>query len=301
MTPWRRPLRRAISAIVGTIGIVSLSAAFGMSTAWADTSTPITIPSEDVFLMPSGQTLDVVERVQIKNTAQAAQDVSIPFPSGATSASVSNVPKQNVTVQGKVVHVEVAPGQQTPVVTFQMSIAAMTSVQITVHTDDPVDLVHIYVPIGNVALSAPGLMPDSQTTTVAGTDFRVFTHGSLAGSSDYTMSLSMLPTVTSSSAGQGLPIIGTSTTGQANTWQAIGNLALAALILAVALIGIRTSLNRGSVRGREDADSALEQSWEDLEMAYAAGRLDVVEYERRRTLLRDQIARRRLRNQAVSR
>lgn len=249
----------------------------------------VSIGSEDVFLIPTSGTLQVAERIDLTNSSGKVTDVQLPLPAGAKQVTVTNVPKASVSVNQHAVTLHaVQAGKLNPVVTFTISFSDQTSVQLTLHSNNDVALLHIYVPIGNAALSAPGLMTQTQTTQVAGKNFRVFTHGELSANSDFTMSLSLLPNVTSNQAIAGLPMIGTDSESAANTLQAVGNLVLAAAILVIALLGIR-SMTVGQFRSKRPED-ALFRTWEEVEQAHEAGHLSDEEYERRRLAIRRRIS-----------
>lgn len=247
------------------------------------------ITSEDVFLIPANGSLQVAERISLSNSSGQAQDVQLPLPAGAQQVDVTNVPQRSVSVSKQGVTLRgVKSGPVDPVVTFTLSFSDQTAVQLTLHNTYDLSLLHIYVPIGNAALSAPGLMAQTQTAQISGTNFRVFTHGELPPNSDFTLSLSLLPNVTPTQAISGLPVIGTDSQGSASSLQAVGNLVLAAAILVIALLGIR-SMMAVSVSSKQP-EEALYLAWEEVERAYEAGQLDDAEYERRRSSVRRRIA-----------
>lgn len=253
----------------------------------------ISIAKEQVFFLPTtSNNLQVVEQVTVQNAGSRAQDLHFVLPQGATSPSVQGVGNalvsqsgQDLTVKGAAKH-----GTSQAVVSYVLPFSNQTSVNLTLHTDYAVYLMAIFVPIGNVALSATGLMPDTSTTTIAGTNFRVFTHGTMTANSDWTASISMLPPVTRNQGVNGLPVIGMDSQSQSTMWEAILNLAMAAAILVIALLGIRSTVGKGAGQTRLGPAQALMNSWEEAERAFSEGRLDKSEYEKRTSSIRRRLA-----------
>ncbi|KPV42041.1 hypothetical protein [Alicyclobacillus ferrooxydans] len=261
--------------------------------ALAATGANLVVPKEQVFLLPTtNNALQVVLQVTVENGTASPQDIQFVLPRGAESPTVQGVSKNDVQEQGQLLTIKNAakPGTSTVVAAYSLPFSGQTSVQLTLHTEYPVYLMNIFVPIGNVALSAPGLMPDTQTTSIAGTDFRVFSHGAMDANSDWTASLSMLPNVTSNQAVQGLPVIGMDSQSAATTWQAIGNLAMAAAILVIALLGIRSTVGKGATAVKNGPQEALMRSWEEAERAFMEGRLEKSDYERRTSSIKRRLA-----------
>ncbi|MCL6454394.1 MAG: hypothetical protein K6T78_12360 [Alicyclobacillus sp.] len=285
----RRTLARMLTAFA--LGFAGWSAGVAGSPAFAASRAAAgEVVSDDVILLPSGSSLQVAERLNIRVPGRQAEDVSIPIPSGAEQVTVTNVPPGASSIEnGRIRLHRVDAAGVSPVVTFSIPVHGQTSIQLTLHFDMAVDLMHIYVPIGNMALSAPGLMTQTETTQIAGTDFRVFTHGQLPAGSDYTLGLSVLPSVTQDASTDGLPVIGTDSQSTASGVQAVGNLVLAGAILVIALLGIRSTMARRR-RTPEGATDALYQAWEDIEVRFARGQLDEVERDRRAAAIRRRLA-----------
>lgn len=284
---------RRLVGLGTALGVSMIALAGFPGSADAATQANLVIPKEQVFFLPTTNSdLQVVQQVTVQNTSNAAEDLQFQLPAGAVSPAVQGVSTSAVHVSGQdlVVTGGAKPGNTTEVISYTLPFSGQTSVQLTLHTNYPVYIMNIFVPIGNVALSAPGLMPQTETTSIAGTDFRVFSHGEMAANTDWTASISMLPTVTSTQAVKGLPIIGMSSQSSSTTWKAIGNLVMAAVILVVALVGIRSAVGKGAGKARVGAYQALMNSWEETERAFAEGRLEEPDYRKRTSVMKRRLA-----------
>jgi hypothetical protein len=279
--------------IAGLLAGVMLFSGQAQAANQATSQADISIPKEQVFFLPTtANDLQVVEQVTVQNGGNSVQDLHFRLPQGAASPSVQAVGNTGISQTGQVLTVKGAakPGTSQAVVSYVLPFSSQTSVNLTLHTDYPVYLMNIFVPIGNVALSATGLMPQTSTTSIAGTNFRVFTHGAMTANSDWTASISMLPSVTSNQAVKGLPIIGMDSQSGSTTWEAILNLAMAAAILVIALLGIRSTVGKGAGQAKVGPADALMNSWEEAERAFAEGRLDKSDYEKRTSSIKRRLA-----------
>jgi hypothetical protein len=291
-----RSIRHSSACLLLTLIVVSALSVFGLTHAekvLAATHSPLAVTKEQVFLLPTkSNDLQVLLQPTVQNQASVPEDFHVQLPKGASQATVQGVPANQVQQIGQelVVHAGAKPGNSTETISYTLPFANQTSIGLTLHTDYPVYVMSIYVPIGNVALSAPGLMPVSQTTSIAGMDFRVFSHGEMAANTDWTASLSMLPAVTNNQAVQGLPIIGMSSQSSSTTWEAISNLLMAAVILMIALIGIKSTVGKGIGRQQLTASESLMNSWEETERSYQQGQLDEADYQKRTLVLKRRLA-----------
>lgn len=285
--------RWSLRLLAAVVMMFSWMVIFFSGYAEAATQANLVVSREQVFFLPTtSNDLQVVEQVTVQNSGSTPEDLRFKLPEGAGQPAVQGVSANQISRSGQDLMISKAakPGTSTEVVSYTLPFGKQTSVQLTVHTYYPVYAMNIFVPIGNVALSAPGLMPNTQTTTIAGTDFRVFSHGEMAAGADWTASISMLPTVTSNQAVKGLSVIGMDSQSGATTWQAIGNLAMAAAILIIALIGIRSTVGKGRTVGKAGAYESLMNSWEETERAFSEGRLNETDYERRASSIKRRLA-----------
>jgi hypothetical protein len=253
--------------------------------AYAQTAA-ITVPTAQLLFMPQGsKEFNVIQVLSVKNSTTVAKDVHLYFPNNAKAVAVQGVKDIKGLLKGhQIVLRHWAKPEATTKVTFTYSLplTSGTSVQLTLHSAYAVYMTHIYIPIGNTALSATGLMPDTQAITIGGTHFRVFSKPGIQPGQDYTLSLSLLPQTTSPDAVKGLPIIGLQDQLAGSTIQAVGNLLIAAIILIVGLLSIRSTQYGKGAQRRLSQPEALYAAWEATERDFQAGRLEQEDYEQRR-------------------
>jgi len=251
--------------------------------AYADST--ISVTQEQIFLVPVPihNVVQVVEVLRVKNPDATSQNVSIGLPDGYSNLSVPNTAAKNVSSDSA--HVTIAkvarPNTTTDVtVVYVLPFATAQALQMTLHSDYAVDAAHIYIPIGGVALSAQNLLVSTQTVTISGTTFRQFSRLGIQPGDDWTISLQSLPTGTVTSPTiAGLPILGTDADSSGNTIAAIGNLVLAAFILVLGLVSIRSTERMLPVSKRE----GLMRAWTGLERQRTDGVMEELEYQRKRT------------------
>lgn len=261
-------------------------------TAFAEQGLNVT--DEQILFMPvQNHTFEVVEVLDVKNPLPQAQDIVITLPTGYQALSVagdSEVAKQ-VTGQTLTLPKWAKAGITTKVTfTYVLPMSGQTGVQTTLHSNYPVLVAHLYLPIGNSALSAPGTMPDTQTVTISGTTFRVFTRPGIPAGDNWPMSLELLPSAEKGPSISGLPIIGMTDQSTGSTLQALGNLVIAVLILVIGLISIRSTQWGRSARTPVSQEEALYRAWESVEWQHEQGMLEEEQFVRKRSQLRRRLA-----------
>lgn len=202
----------------------------------------ISIPEEQIVLMPAGKTeLSIIEVIVLQNAASKSQDITLPLPTGFKALSVKANGKKGTVRNGQVFLPEFVPPHGTNQVSLVYRIPFTTggSIQTSFHNPYPVDTLHLYEPIGNMEISAPDLLAATQTAMVGHTRFRIFTRQGILKGQDFTVNIGVAPTVSDSPKVSGLPQIGEDSTGNPNTWQAVGNLLLAGFILLLGFVGGR--------------------------------------------------------------
>ncbi|QQE76938.1 hypothetical protein [Alicyclobacillus sp. SO9] len=259
----------------------------------ATTGTAVT--QEDVFVVPdsSHKTINIVNKLQIKAPSSLTGPVVLKLPKTAQNVHVTAASKPVSIASGahtvKLPHV--SPGGSTNVVeSYSIPLTSQGDVQFTLQTSYPVYTAHVYLPLGqHASLSAQGLMTHTQTMTVKGVEFRVFTRPSIPAGDSWTLSVQMLPSAAVNSTVQNLPVIGTRPDNFLNTLQAVGNLLVAALVLVVGLISIRATQWGRAARVPVTKEEALLRSWENLELQHENGTLGEAEYRTRREYLKQRI------------
>ena len=278
-------MRRALRTIAGVLSLLTMWFA-GALTGSVQAQTTLVVPQEQVLFMPvQGNAFNVIQVLSVKNNSNAAQNVEIAIPAGATKLAVqgdthtaSHVHGQNVVLPNWA-----KPSTTTAVtLTYTLPFNSQTGVQFTLHSVYPVYTARLFLPIGDSALSAPGIMPNTQTVTISGTSFRVFTRPGIQAGDNWPMSVTLLPSTTSPDAVKGLPSIGMDNSSAGNTLQALGNLLVAALVLVIGLISIRSTQWGKSARKPVSQEEALYHAWETTEQQYRQGVLDKEEFEARR-------------------
>lgn len=256
-------------------------------------ATSIQVTEEQVFLLPASnnKSFEVVEELAVKNTAATAEQVVVSLPSGYQSLQVGgHTPAAGAVHAGTLTLPHAASAGKTSkvVVSYQLSLGGQHGLQFTLHANYPVYVAHLYLPEGNVALSAQDVFTTTSTTNIQGTTFRVFTREGIPAGDDWTLSLQLLPGVTKNTVVQGLPVLGAPENGLTNELQAIGNLVVIAFVLAIGILGIRrTGWNqRRMALAKEDV---LYRAWEQIEMAHMEGTLGDEAYEQRRTQVKQRL------------
>jgi hypothetical protein len=231
--------------------------------------------------VPVHKVVKVLQVVDVVNGGPADADISIPLPEGYKDFQVEDRTHRAADANGTAVFPKAAKAKATTTVSvsYTLPFDGRNGAQLTLHALYDVDAAHIYLPIGDYALSAPGLLTTTQTATVDGTQFRVFTRVGIPAGDDWAVRLQQLPAATTGSS-VNLPVIGAPISERQNMLQASANLLLAAVVLAIGLIGIRSAGQTGaSARSRREA---LVAALERIELDFAQGRLAEDIYGRRK-------------------
>jgi len=275
--------RRWLCFLVSCVGMMMMSAC--SLVIFAATQQSLQVTSEDLFLVPVPvhHAFEIVQVLHIKNSSTTRQDVQVDLPTGFQNLQVQNIPKNLQRIQGDTLRlVGVANGKSSVItLSYVLSLSGGQGEQMSLHTIYPVYAAHIYLPIGDAAISATGLLTTTQTTTISGTNFRVFSRLGIPAGDDWTISLQMLPSVTPNQKVAGLHVIGGDANGAGNDIQALGNLFLAAFIFVVGIVSIRTATSASGQGFRMSPTEALYQAWERTEKDYQAGLIHEEAYSAR--------------------
>lgn len=254
----------------------------------------LSITEQQILFMPvQNQTFEVVEVLDVKNPGLQPQDVQLVLPQGYQGLSVSGDKQAGKQVSGQTLTLPkwATPNTTTRItMTFVLPLNGQTGVQTTLHTNYPVLVAHLYLPVGGSALSAPGLMPDTQTQTISGTTFRVFTRPGIPAGDNWPLSLELLPKASQAPSISGLPIIGMSDQSTGNTLQALGNLVIAGGILVIGLLSIRSTQWGRSARSPVSQEEALYRAWESVEWQHQQGMLEEDQFMKKRSQLKRKLA-----------
>lgn len=269
---------------------VTLVLVMSLRTTCALASTALTVTKEDVIFVPAPfvHQYEVIETVQLQS-GDGESDAVFTLPAGYQGLQVVGVPKSDWQVSGHVLRVRRAvqanaTGRVT--LTYTVPQDAGQGAFVTLTSAYPVAAAHLYLPIGNSSLSAPSIQAATQTVTISGTEFRVFSRYGIAAGEQWPISLQELPAATAPVPTGGLPVIGTSDDGASNAIGAVVNLVIAVLVLGVGFVGLRTAGARRIPKSREDA---LLQAWSSVEQQFSSGQLEGEVYQRRRAELKRKI------------
>lgn len=233
---------------------------FGVGAPAFASSTQVAVTEEDLFVIPApvAGKVELIDQLMIENSAGPAQTVHFLLPPGAASVNVNGKPVSKKMQAGNriVLPNYVQAGKTKPLtLMWTLPLSSQQDVQFTLHTDYPIYTGHVYMPIGNSALSAEGLLTTTETVTVSGTQFREFTRPGISQGDDWTLSVQMLPSATAAPSTAGLKTIGSHPGSIGDTIEAVGNLLIVAVILGVGLLSIRATQwgRRGSRKTPEEA------------------------------------------------
>ncbi|WP_157076293.1 hypothetical protein [Alicyclobacillus kakegawensis] len=227
-----------------------LCSVFALTGAWASTveaASTLRVVEAAYFFLPEGQShrLQIVEQLRVYNPGHSPQDVTLPLPHGAHGVQMGN--HVLVRTNGGVRVARGAPaGSSTLTVTYWVPWVPNGSVVVNVGQTYPVEELHLYLPIGDTALSASNLSTQTDTVAISGTVYRVFTHPGLAARADLPVSIQQLPTAAASSSSLGLPVIGKTADSTVHTAEAVGNLLLAAIVFSLGILGHERAGRLGS-------------------------------------------------------
>ncbi|WP_029420207.1 hypothetical protein [Alicyclobacillus macrosporangiidus] len=257
----------------------------------ASAAESLRVAQMQLFLIPApvAHTVRVMEAFDLRTDGRSV-NAHFTLPEQASEVSVQTPGGLRAQTKGSAVGVTgTAPsdGSFQVTVTYHLPMPGMAQ-SIRWHADYPVDQALVYVPEGEVSLSAEGVLTGTRTVDISGTTFRVFTRLGVPADTDWPLQVQVMPAPTTGSDTGGLPVIGLDHSQRANAMQALANLALAAFVLAVGLASIRRS-TRGGPPARPQDEEAAWTAWVQLERAYENGDVDTASYERRRAALKRRI------------
>lgn len=269
--------------LVGGLTLLGVLLSFGSRLSVAQASTGLHVKTENVLFIPApvAQVIRVVDVLNLENNLQTPQDVAMTLPTGSEDVSIDGIkdPTQFIHQNQLTIPRFAKPGETNLTVSFKLPFQPQQGEQISLHTNYPVYTAKLYLPIGDMALSAEGLRPTTEILSISGTDYRVFTRLGIPSGDDWGMSIQMLPTATNSAPPAGLPVIGLSSSNTGNTLQAVGNLLVAAFVLGIGLISIRSTQWGRTARVAKTPEEALLHAWQNTEQQYQTGMLGEPEYQ----------------------
>ncbi|MCL6445012.1 MAG: hypothetical protein K6T83_16420 [Alicyclobacillus sp.] len=254
----------------------------------------VRIHDESIFLVPAPvvHLLDVMVVAKFSNPSHQKADVVIPVPVQAQKLEVSGAPASawHSDEHSVVLRHWLAGGQTRELtVSYALPFNSAAGRQLALRSNYAIALAHVYIPEGSVSLSAPGLQVATQTVTVSGTTFRVFTRGGISAGT-WRLSLLPLPGLASGPSTGDLPVLAGPDHQASDARQALENLAVAAFVLLLGLLGIRTgNLPRTGAASESERTRALYQGWHALEEAHMTGTVDDEAYAKRRRMYLEQL------------
>lgn len=257
---------------------------------------------EEIFFVPVPvhNTIEVIENLYVQNPGSTTQNVTIGLPRGYQGLTVNAIAQKDIHARpDEVLFTSVAKAKSATTVTLTYALPLPKNQQgitFQLHSNYPVYTAKLYLPEGSGALSAQGLLLQTQAVKVSGTNFRVYTRPGIDAGDNWSINISKLPIVTSSSTAtpsgtsvstpSSLPILGQ--TGGGNTVGAVLNLCLAAFVLIIGLLSVRAT-SFGRRRAPMSKRDALYEAWVNIEEAHHNGALADDVYETRRSQVREKI------------
>lgn len=290
--------RRLALGAIGTM-VVGLPM---LPIALAGPASALRLSSESLVLVPAPavQVCDVIEELAVVNPGGQAADVYVTLPSGAKHIALNRATSSRARVEN-VVHqqqttlvlVKGAQAHSTTQVTisFTLPFTSSTGLAFTFASPYAADSARLYLPISGFSPSAPNLQAATQTVTISGTRFRVFTRLAVPSQDEWPITVASLPALTKGFHVRGLPQLGRNPSGLTNDAEALGNVAILVFVLLIGLYGIRQPAGRvgPSAGGSAKALDALYDAWVHLEQQHADGAIDAAVYADRREKLRNRI------------
>jgi hypothetical protein len=272
------------AALVGAFSVLMLSTE-------AAAAESLRVAQMQLFLIPAPveHTVRVMEALDLRTDGRSV-NARFTLPEQSSDVSVQAPAGLRAQVEGSAVGVTgTAPsnGSFQVTVTYRLPMPGMAE-SIRWHADYAVDQALVYVPEGEVSLSAEDVLTGTRTVDISGTTFRVFTRLGVPEDADWPLQVQVMPAPTTGLDTGGLPVIGLDHSQRANAMEAVGNLAVAAFVMAVGLVSIRRS-TRGGPSSRPQDEEAAWAAWIQLERAYENGDVDAASYERRRAALKRRI------------
>ncbi|MCL6631225.1 MAG: hypothetical protein K6T63_01210 [Alicyclobacillus herbarius] len=229
---------RLVVQLTCVLFVTFVGARLGLEPVPEAAAAVLRVHDESAFFIPdhTSHRLNVVMQLQMENPNTQAQTVSVPLPKGArvirTDAALYSQHGSRLSVVDGA-----EPGHSTLTLTFWLPFPRAGSVVLNLRQFYPVDTIHLYLPIGDTALSASELSTATDTVSIKGTSYRVFTHAGLPANQGLPVSIQELPAASGKSSNLGLPVIGRTAGSTANSLEALGNLALATVIFLFGLLG----------------------------------------------------------------
>jgi hypothetical protein len=283
--------------LFGQVGVGLLAAIvatlFGTGAPALADSAQVAMTEEDLFVLPApvAGKVELIDELTVQNHSGSPQTVHFSLPAGATSVTVNGTAVSKKMQAGNQVvlpHYVQSGKTKMLAVMWTLPLSSQQDVQFTLHTDYPIYTAHVYMPIGNSALSAEGLLTTTETVTVSGTQFREFTRLGINQGDDWTLSVQMLPSATAAPSTGGLKTIGSHPGSIGDTIEAVGNLLIVAVILGVGLLSIRATQwgRRGS---RKTPEEALIDGLVTVHRQFELGMIDESEFITRKEQLKKKL------------
>ena len=257
------------------------------------------ILQEQIVAMPAknAQQVLLVDTITLYNGTNAIRNIQMPLVQGVLQAKLLRASAASVRLVHQRIEAAVKPGNTSFAIQASVPFASQAASLVFV-SPFAVRSFFIAIPEGSLALSAQGGFETVSTTFIADhKTFRQFAKLDLQPNTPFTLSMTMLPTANSGQASPlpGLPVLNSYGQNQADA-EAVINLMLAIMILAVGIVSIRRS---GQTRrrvspmhdvGKRDLEKTkrdIMDRWLDLERQYQAGEIKSEYYQKQRTQLKD--------------
>ena len=287
MRAWRGILIALV--LLGTGLLIPQSAA-----AQALNGNALFVASEQVLAVPTknGNTLQALLSVNVENTTGHTEPVVYQLPAGGQSPRIVASSTKNIAInaQGELRLLSRPAGVTTFAVEFHAPLN-QNGTELTWQENLPVRKLFFVIPEGALTVSAQGgFQTDSQSILSGGQSFRQFTKLEIPANSPWTVAIALLPTANGRQAAPlpNVPVLNSYSPRTADL-EAIGNLLLVVVILALGIVSIRRGSvlsSRPEVRALTDQKMNVLERWADLEAAFSRGEIQQAEYQERRDRLK---------------
>lgn len=287
---------RSARILVGLFAALSLYP--NLIQAYAHPS-DVQVSSDQIVLVPAPvvRVCDVIEQISLTNPSSKAEDITLPIPVTSTDVTVNGSKAAISVVQGASgVNIPIAKTAVSNItLAFQVPFSSAAGVDIPFTFPSAVGLVKLYLPVTGFSLSAPGLKAATQTVTMSGSRFRVYSRVAILPGETLPVSIQGLPSLTTVFQLHGVQRLGQNPSGLANELGALGNIGIIVFVLLLCFLGMESQsrnplvFRRGNRQVSSTSIESLYNAWTELEMKYRDGLLDVDTYTRHRESIRNRI------------
>lgn len=299
--------RNGISSLL-IVSILALSCTLALPAYAAVTSTlangnTLYVDAEQLLALPSknGAEALIIDTLTVTNNTGHRASVEETLPSGIASSELVTTSSGWRLAGQAVINDDMAPGTAKVIIEMVVNLAQQAA-DLTFTSPLPIRSMIVIIPEGALVASAEGgFAPSSQVLSVKGVAFRRLTRPELMSNTPWTLALTELPTanIAQASALPGVPVLDSDSTAAAD-WEAISNLLIAVLILAVSVFAVGNPGPRSGGTPKYGIFSCIEstdslsrrkneimQQWVAVERLYRKGGMTREDYERAVTKVRD--------------